>query len=324
MMGGSMWIESELDKGSRFCFTIQAKSGSDKKRKLLSPDIHWNNVRILVVDDNQDTLDYFDSAGSRINVSFDTADSGKAALEMIARNELYDVYFIDWKMPGMNGIELAARVKELSAGKPSLIIMISSTEWNVIEKDATDAGIDRYLSKPLFLSDIVDCLNECLNVPQIENEIPGLDDFFNYRILLVEDVEINREIVIALLEPTKLNIDFAENGVKAVDTFINSDEPYDMIFMDIQMPEMDGYEASRRIRAFEAEQNAAQASQEREAPRECETPQKRGKIPIVAMTANVFKEDIEKCHQAGMDDHVGKPLNIEDVMQKLRKYLWKQ
>ena len=128
-----------------------------------------------------------------------------------------------------------------------------------------------------------------------------IDNFEGHHILLVEDVEVNREIVQTLLEPTLLSIDCAENGEEAVRMFAESPEIYDMIYMDVQMPEMDGYEATRRIRALDM-------------------PRAR-LIPIVAMTANVFREDIEKCLAAGMSDHIGKPLNFDEVLEKLRRYL---
>jgi CheY-like chemotaxis protein len=129
-------------------------------------------------------------------------------------------------------------------------------------------------------------------------------DFGAYRVLLAEDIEINREIVIAYLSPTRLSIDCAVNGAEAVRVFGESPEKYDLIFMDIQMPEMDGYEASRRIRAMESEWAR--------------------NIPIIAMTANVFREDIERCLAAGMNDHVGKPLDLNEVVAKLTKYLSKE
>jgi PAS domain S-box-containing protein len=137
----------------------------------------------------------------------------------------------------------------------------------------------------------------------------GIDSFEGYCIILAEDVEINREIVLALLEPTALTIDCAENGEEAVSLFSAAPEKYDMIFMDLQMPKMDGYEATRRIRVFEEERRKKMAP---EVPKE---------IPIIAMTANVFREDIEKCAQAGMNGHIGKPLDLNDVLQKLRAHL---
>ena len=147
-------------------------------------------------------------------------------------------------------------------------------------------------------SEIIDLTNKVQ-----ANESVQIDCYENFTILLAEDIEINREIVLALLEPTQITIDCAENGVEAVRMFEECPQRYDMIFMDVQMPEMDGYEATRRIR----ESSAPNAQN----------------IPIVAMTANVFREDVEKCLEAGMNDHVGKPLNFDEVLSKLRKYLYK-
>jgi CheY-like chemotaxis protein len=135
--------------------------------------------------------------------------------------------------------------------------------------------------------------------------------FTGNRILLVEDLEINREIVLSILEPMGLKIDCAENGVQAVKMFTEEPDKYKLIFMDVQMPEMDGYDATRRIREFEAEQRKTKSLME-------ESPQG---IPILAMTANVFKEDVDKCLEAGMNDHVGKPLDFEIILEKLRTYL---
>jgi CheY-like chemotaxis protein len=163
-----------------------------------------------------------------------------------------------------------------------------------------------------------------------ENSPAGaMDTFAGRRILLAEDMEINREIVLALLEPTLVNIDCAENGAEAVRMFTAAPDSYDMIFMDVQMPEMDGYEAARSIRAFEKDrrekslkEKSPERSRENSPEFPQETPQEHPKdVPIVAMTANVFQEDIKKCLEAGMNDHVGKPLNSEEVMEKLRTYL---
>ena len=282
-MGGRIWIESEPGKGSTFSFTFRAERCGDINKLELLKNVNWSNVRLLVVDDAPDTLDYFRSEASRLSIYCDLALSGEAALDSISKNGLYDVYFIDWKMPVMNGIELARRIKDLSAGRPSMVIMISATEWNVIEVDAKNAGVDRYLQKPIFRSDIVDCLNDCFGVDstQAEKVEAKGDDFSGSRILLVEDVEINREIVLALLEPTNITIDCAENGIVAVEMVREAQKPYDVIFMDLQMPKMDGFEATRMIRKYEK----ASAGQETAS----------GRIPIVAMTANVFREDIEKC-----------------------------
>ena len=182
--------------------------------------------------------------------------------------------------------------------------MTSATDWSVIQDSANEVGINRFLPKPLFPSAITDMINEILGAAplQIDEAVEsGQVVFTGRRILLVEDVEVNREIVLSLLEPTLLEIDCAVNGVEAVRLFREAAEKYDMIFMDVQMPEMNGYEATRQIRALDA-------------------PRART-VPIVAMTANVFREDIEKCLAAGMNDHIGKPVDMSEVLEKLRRYL---
>jgi signal transduction histidine kinase/DNA-binding response OmpR family regulator len=304
MMGGTIWVQSEPEKGSVFTFTIQARRGTEEKHVLLSSDINLSNVRILAVDDDPDILTYFLDITRSFGVLCETAISGEKALELIDQKGGYHIYFIDWKMPGMDGIQLAREIKARGY-ENFIVIMISAADWNAVAEEAKEAGVAKFLSKPLFSSVIADVLNEHLGVDKRQAEeaqAAGIEGIFaGRRILLVEDVEINREIVKGLLEPTQLEIDCAENGVEAVNMFTAAPHKYDMIFMDIQMPEMDGYEATRRIRALELP--------------------KAKTVPIVAMTANVFREDIEKCLNAGMDAHVGKPIDFEEVLNHLRSYL---
>jgi CheY-like chemotaxis protein len=271
------------------------------------------------VDDDLYIRDYFTEISLQLGFSCDTVSGGEEAIARIEKNGPYDIYFVDWKMPGMNGIETTRKIKELTTGNSadssrSVVTMISAGEWNSIERDAREAGVDKFLSKPLFPSSIADCINQCLGIENIVAAEEGgaqkpPDNFAGRHILLVEDVEINREIVLALLEPTAIAIDCAENGVEAVKMFSMSPDSYDMIFMDVQMPEMDGYEATRHIREMEKETL-------RKNPAAPAKP-----IPIIAMTANVFREDVEKCLAAGMNAHVGKPLNFEEVLAALRTYL---
>jgi hemerythrin-like metal-binding protein len=306
LMGGKIWIESEPGKGSSFIFTVTLAKDRENHKYLLNPGVNWSNVRLLAVDDDKEICGYFSDIADHFGINCDTALSAEQALEMVEQRGDYDIYFIDWKMPGMNGLELAGKIKAKS--NKSVITMISAAAFNEIEDDAKKAGVEKFLSKPIFPSDIADWINTCLGVPNAripaENTAES-DRFEGCRILLVEDVEINREIVLSLLEPTGLVVDCAENGLEAVRMVASDPGKYGMIFMDVQMPEMDGYEATRQIRALE---------QSREIQH----------IPIVAMTANVFREDIEKSLAAGMDDHVGKPLDFNDVLVKLRKYLWGQ
>ncbi|MDR1965936.1 MAG: response regulator [Synergistaceae bacterium] len=307
MMGGRIWIESEFGKGAKFAFTIQLEIGREKRSGLLPPGAEWKNIRALVVDDSTEILEYLKEIIHGFGVACDTAESGEDALTLVDRNGPYDICFIDWRMPGMDGLELSRRIKEACADK-SVIIMISAAEWSSIEEQAHSVGVFKFLSKPIFPSGIADCISECLGTDnQIaqDGESGGEADCFEGNcVLLAEDLEINREIVLALLEPTMLAIDCAENGAEALKMFSDAPDKYDVIFMDVQMPEMDGYEASRRIRALG-------------------TPKARS-IPIIAMTANVFREDVEKCLSSGMDAHMGKPLDPNDILTMLRKYLPKK
>ncbi|MCL2093171.1 MAG: response regulator [Treponema sp.] len=304
MMGGEIWVTSEPGKGSVFGFTIQAMRGEENREGLLAPGVNWKNVSILAVDDNGDVQDFFRELGQQFKINCDVATSGEEALALIKAHGNYDIYFVDWNMPGMDGTELSKKINENHPGK-HVINMISSVDWDTVEREAKEAGVDRFLPKPLFSSAIVDCINECLGKPEDLAREAELDDFKGFRVLLAEDVEINREIVLALLEPTQLEIDCAENGAQAVELFKANPKRYHIIFMDLQMPEVDGLEATRRIRAIEEELSIEDFT------------------PIVAMTANVFREDIENCLAAGMNDHLGKPLDFEEVMVKLRRYLSK-
>jgi len=309
LMGGTIWVISEIDKGSTFSFTVKLKRGDSIRANLLSPDVNLSNVRIMVVDDDQDILDYFAEISQEFKVKCDTAISGKDAIKLVEQNGRYHIYFIDWKMPGMDGIQLASELKTHHEAAKSVVIMITAAEWTAIEKEAREAGVDKFLSKPLFPSCIANIINEALDVDheKIEKTHSEKDissRYEGYNILLVEDVEINREIVFALLEPTKIKIDYAENGRQAVQIFSENPDKYDMIFMDVQMPEMDGYEATRKIRAL----NFPRAKT----------------IRIVAMTANVFREDVERCLEAGMDNHIGKPLDFNEILDKLNVYLPKR
>jgi CheY-like chemotaxis protein len=308
LMGGTINVESKVNKGSTFSFTITAKRGTEKeKAKVLAGNINWGNVRILTVDDDPDVLDYFKRITAEFGITCcDTVQSGPAAIDAIKSNGAYNIYFIDWKMPEMDGLELTKEIKErMPDTENAIVILISAAEWTVIELKAKEAGVDKFLAKPLFPSSIADAINEALGMHRLQNDEVKMKNlsgiFAGHRILLAEDAEINYEIVKTLLEPTDLQIDCAINGVEAVRMFKDNPEIYGLIFMDVQMPEMDGLEATRCIRTLDT--NKART------------------VPIIAMTANVFKEDVEKCLDAGMDGHVGKPLDIDEVIAQLNKYL---
>ncbi|MDR2543827.1 MAG: response regulator [Treponema sp.] len=314
LMGGSIFVSSVVNEGSTFTFTIKIRNSCKTvdARPLSASIIDMEDIKILIVDDDEDIRDYFVDIAMRFNIKCDTAANGDEAIALLKNGNVYDIYFVDWMMPGMNGIELSQHIKQIDKEKQhcdvSTIIMISSVEWQHIESDAKDAGVAGFLPKPIFPSDFIDCVKKCFGIDLLQKgndeKFEKADSFWGYRVLLVEDIEINREIVTALLEPTFLEIDCAANGAEAVKMFNKSPEKYNIIFMDLQMPEMDGYEATRMIRSLDHE--------------------KAKSIPIIAMTANVFKDDIENCFAAGMNDHIGKPLDFGMVLNILRQYLFKQ
>jgi len=253
------------------------------------------------MDDDAYILEDFKGIVEGFGVSCDVAENAEDALRLVAQEGGYSIYFVDWKMADIGSAELIKELKKKThIPSDPLVVMISSAEISAIAVEAKEAGVDKFLQKPLFPSAIANIISEYLGlaVQQPKEEDINIDGVFDGRhILLAEDLEINREIVLALLEPTGIVIDCAVNGVEAVRMFSEAPDKYEMIFMDVQMPEMDGYEATRRIRAI--------------------GDPKAGTIPIVAMTANVFKEDIDKCLEVGMNGHLGKPLDMDALFKKL-------
>ena len=309
LMGGTIWVESELGKGAKFIFTVKVKKLLEREHTELSLNIKPEDIRILAVDDSPETRDYFIDAMQTLKLPCEVAGSGAEALDRIksAGDRPYNIFFVDWQMPELDGIELTKRIREIH-GDNAIVIMISVGDWNAIEKEAIAAGVKYFLSKPLFPSTLINAINICVDedlnifVEQAERKTGKRKyDFRNYRLLIAEDVEINREIMSAVFEETGVNIDYAENGAVAVSMFRKDPEKYSLILMDVNMPEMDGYEATRQIRALDL----ARAKD----------------IPIVAMTANVFKEDIKKCLESGMNDHTGKPVDADALFGVVNKYL---
>jgi len=301
MMGGKIRVESQPGLGSIFTFTVPLKRSGDIQKRLFAPDVNRNDIRIFAADADPEIRRFFIDTSKSLGVYCKVAASGEEAAAMLKKDDNYNFFFVDWNLPGMDGIHLARIIRAESAQKP-IVFLFSSVDWNHIKDEARAAGVDKFLAKPLLKSDIADFINGCIGIvdePENNGEIEEMDDFSGYRILIAEDVEINREIVLALLESTNLKMDCAENGVEAVRMFSEAPDTYDMIFMDLQMPEMDGYEATRRIRSLR-------------------TP-KAETIPIIAMTANVFKEDVASCLEAGMDGHIGKPLDFDEVRKQLTR-----
>jgi len=308
LMQGKIWIESELGKGSKFLFTVKVKKGTGKNRTNLAAKINKEDIRILAVDDSEETRVYFIHLMKAYDLPYSIAASGTEALKLINENngKPYNIFFVDWHMPNMDGIELTKKIREIYGDKV-FVILFSTTDWNDIEADALAAGVNQFIPKPVFPSSLINAINDCIEInPNKESDIRDENgeivfDFTGHTILIAEDVEINREILSTILEKTSVSIDFAENGKEAVSLFKNNPDKYTLVFMDVNMPEMDGYEATRTIRAL---------------------PVKQAKdICIIAMTANVFREDIDKCLSAGMNDHIGKPINPVILYEKINENL---
>ncbi|MCL2741120.1 MAG: response regulator [Oscillospiraceae bacterium] len=305
MMGGDLWVESEIGKGSTFSFTVRLMVGEAKGHRLKAGESELRKLRVLVVDDDPYMLTDFKGILSGFGVGCDLAGSCAEARRLVGVRGPYDLCFIDWSLSDCEGMELAKAMKGIPGGaRETMVVLVSFVEYGMTMDEVRKAGIDRFLRKPIFPLSIAGIIDECLGVADSGGDPDGEDVdgmFVGRTILLAEDVEINREIVMAFLEPTLVAIDCAANGAEAVGMFEANPGRYGMVFMDIQMPEMDGYEATRRIRSLDDE--------------------RAEDVPIIAMTANVFREDVENCIKAGMNDHIGKPLDFDEVIRVMQKYL---
>ncbi|MDD4371068.1 MAG: response regulator [Anaerostipes sp.] len=303
LMNGSITVESEEGKGTVFDISIPCEIAENQVRMDTSL---ISSMRAIVVDDDKDTLDYIGNILNHIGISHDCVTCGKDAIEMItkARNDkkMYDVCLLDWRMKGISGLELAEKIR-LACGDQPIILIASAYDLNEINDDAKKAGVDMCVAKPIFQSSLFNMLmklNQGKLVHQCEKKTDY--DFTGKRILLVDDTEINLEIAKELLEMVNFKVDVAWDGKEALNMFEKSKPgTYNVILMDVQMPVMNGYEATRAIRG----------SKHSEAKSIC----------VIAMTANAFAEDIAKSMQAGMDDHISKPIDTELMYDILNRYV---
>lgn len=303
MMGGSIWVESVMNEGATFIFTVRALPGAgrDDGFALRAKDLAGR--RFLIADASPEIWGFFRELGEYTDLHFDFARSVPAVLDLLA-DDSYDAACLEWSLAGQEGLE---QVRAAAPGMP-VAVMSSAVVWNDIAAEAREAGASSFIPRPLFASQVIRSIRECLGQEDVDEDkkservfapLPGC--FTGRRMLLAEDIDVNREIVIALLEPTGIAIDCACDGREAVALFGERHAEYDLVFMDIHMPEMDGLEATRTIRSMDEARARV--------------------VPIIAMTASVFREDIEKCLAAGMDDHIGKPMNTEELFRKVHQYL---
>ncbi|MDR0310724.1 MAG: response regulator [Acidobacteriota bacterium] len=305
-MGGKIWVESESGKGSSFTFEIELEHTTLIEEKDKNADL--KGMKILVASNDGRICEYFKSVVSGCGVVAETTTNVNDMISLVNtaydNKRLYDMIFLDYGLRCDDIFGIAKKLNEKTAVN-AIVLMASFLTWNKIDAQTRGAGINRFLSMPLLPSNIFNSLRledvKANKIVDAHNKIDhNVPDLSNVTILLAEDIEINREIFIALLKDTKINIDAAENGLTAVDKFKQNPDKYDMIIMDVHMPEMDGYEATRAIRRMDIS--------------------KAKTIPVIAMTADVFREDVEKCLACGMNDHLAKPIDEAEVKRKISAY----
>ncbi len=304
MMNGTIDVKSEQGVGTEIslCFTFRVYVGMKEPQDI--PQL--KNCRALVVDDDFNTCDSVTYMLGQIGLRAEWTLSGKEALlrthQAVMRNDIYTVYVIDWMLPDMNGIEVTRKIRK-EMGEDVPIILLTAYDWLDIEEEAMEAGITAFCSKPLFLSELRRCLHSIVGEEE-EQKNEEEDAVKNYtgRILLAEDNELNQEIARVILGDAGFTVEIAANGRIAVD-MLKQSEPgyYQLILMDVRMPEMTGYEATRAIRKLENKELAS--------------------IPIFAMTANAFEEDKQEAMKAGMNGHLAKPIDVKALFSTLDKIL---
>ena len=303
MMGGTIKVQTEKNRGTEFiiCLPLRVQTGTRREEKIAE----LAGLKALVVDDDFNTCDSVAKLLTRVGMRAEWTLSGREAVLRARQSiELGDpcrAYIIDWRLPDMNGIEVTRQIRSLNDDTP--IIILTAYDWSDIEAEAKAAGVTAFCSKPMFLSDLRDTLLTAIGHMQTAEEqdiLPGKNaDFRGRHILLVEDNELNREIAMTILHEYGFLVDIAENGAVAVEKVRTSDPGrYDLVLMDVQMPIMDGYTATQRIRALKDPARAA--------------------VPIVAMTANVFEEERKQAFDCGMNGFLSKPIVVEELIDALK------
>ena len=306
MMGGTIEVQTEQGKGTEFIIRVPLRAQAE--HRPVEKITELEGLKALVVDDDFNTCDSVTRMLVKVGMRADWTLSGKEAVlrarQSIEMGDTYKAYIIDWRLPDMNGIEVTRRIRSLNDDTP--IIILTAYDWSDIEVEAKAAGVTAFCSKPMFMSDLRETLMSALGQKQTDAAqglLPEKNaDFKGKQILLVEDNELNREIAQEILREYGFLVDTAENGAVAVEK-VSTAAPgsYDLVLMDVQMPIMDGYTATRKIRALD---DPARAT-----------------LPIIAMTANAFDEDRRNALESGMNGFLSKPIVIGDLVQELHKIL---
>ena len=299
MMGGTIECQSEEGVGTTFTVTLEVEiSSKDQIEQKLPP------LEVLIIEDDEVLLETAFDTLTALGTNPEIAESGDTALtKLVAKKQAgksYDVIILDWKMPGVDGVELTKKIREI-AGNDISILLVSAYDWTQIEEDAKNAGIDGFISKPLFRSSLFRKISEVLGLEEkAASQEENNDDLKDMSVLVAEDVDMNWEIISTLLDMYGIKSKRAVNGKVAVEMLTNiQSAEYDVVFMDIQMPVMNGLDATRQIRKLE-------------------NPYAAG-IPIIAMTADAFSENVTECLEAGMNGHIAKPIDINNVIKELKE-----
>lgn len=298
-MGGQIEVESELGKGTKFHLILDFEKAEIREVDMVLPA--W---KMLVVDDDETLCQTTAEALNSIGVKADCTLSGEKAIELVKehhrKRDPYQIILLDWKLPGMNGIQVTKEIRR-ELGDEVPIVLISAYDWSEFESEARDAGVTGFISKPLFKSTLFYGLQKYMGVESLVDEMGQDADLEGRRILVAEDNDLNWEVLNELLTDVGLELEWAENGQICADMFSKSEEGYyNAILMDVRMPVMTGYEATKAIRAMERPDAKM--------------------IPIIAMTADAFSEDVQRCLDCGMNAHTAKPINLEEVLFLLKKY----
>ena len=311
MMEGDIYVESEKDMGSRFTVELPLKLPKLQMQEL--PDLAGYSV--LIVDDDQDACESISLILQETGIRADWVMNGMEAVEKawqahVMEDDDYCIVIVDWKMPEMDGVETARRIRaRLGSGMP--ILLLSAYDWENVKEEAIQAGINGFLTKPIFKADILEQMKQYIQggyqeyeeqqIQETEN-LEGVRKLEGVRILVADDNELNLEIMFEILNSSGAEVDCVHNGKEALDTYLKSSQGYyQIILMDVHMPEMDGLQATKKIR------NSGRPD--------------ASIVPIIAMTADVFKEDIRRCKDAGMDAHIGKPVELDKLYSMVRKFI---
>ena len=305
LMNGTISVESEKGKGSTFIVTITLRDCDQSS--VEARYIKVNDIRVLVVDDEEIAAEHARMVLNEVGIRADICFNGHDALEMLdieqTKHDPYNLVLLDWKMPEMDGLEVARQIRQ-KYDRNTTVIILTSFNWDEIMDEACHIGVDSFLSKPLFASNVISEFERIAkknNMSLFKERMHA--DLKGRRILLAEDIIINAEIMKEILGIREMEIDHAENGRLALQMFEKSpNEYYDAVLMDVRMPEMDGLEATKRIRALDRPDAKA--------------------VPIIAMTANAFDEDVQRSLQVGMNAHLSKPVEPERLYRTLEELIW--